>query len=584
MSYTDYDFPHTHMYDSDLRELIANMRKLEEKMNTFVSINKIEFADPIQWNITTQYEENTIVLDTLGNAYLSKRAIPSGVDILNEEYWLLIFNFAEYVRNYNSNMTYNIERDTDIASKAYNTGDWLLWNDLLYKVTAPIFKNDQFIIGSLGNIARYTVEQFYNDLLSDVQQRMNTMVQLIERYKDEIDTSEAAYKAEVHQDIVDTTRSLQYQLDLAIQGATVDSEVINARVGANDVSYMTLGDAVRGQINNCLSAIKSIENHALRLMLNLADFASNDYFDLADGEGNVVAKIDNMGYIHAHDFDSHKTAYQQILYTLKNYNYAVTDEAGNVVFGIKDNKAIINSKLYGKKVSILGDSISTFSGYIPEGYATYYPHGEVDDVNETWWKQVIDYLGLELLTNASWSGSRVSGDSQGTATCGCSDARIADLKGPDDEIPDIILCFISTNDWRYGVTLGSFDSHDDIPADGVIDNIADGYALMLYKIRQAYPNSIVYCFTELEGRPAPNDNSYPVENANGVTQHEVNHLITEIAHIFGCKIIDLNTTGIHYWNCNNYTVDTMTHPNVVGMKAIKNAVIDNLLQTYNNIE
>lgn len=28
MSYTDFDFPHTHMYDSDLREILAYLKKL----------------------------------------------------------------------------------------------------------------------------------------------------------------------------------------------------------------------------------------------------------------------------------------------------------------------------------------------------------------------------------------------------------------------------------------------------------------------------------------------------------------------------------------------------------------------------
>ena len=38
----------------------------------------------------------------------------------------------------------------------------------------------------------------------------------------------------------------------------------------------------------------------------------------------------------------------------------------------------------GKKISILGDSISTFSGYIPSGNATWYPRGEITSVKDTW--------------------------------------------------------------------------------------------------------------------------------------------------------------------------------------------------------
>lgn len=32
MSYTDYDFPHTKMYDSDLREVLAQLNKLSENV------------------------------------------------------------------------------------------------------------------------------------------------------------------------------------------------------------------------------------------------------------------------------------------------------------------------------------------------------------------------------------------------------------------------------------------------------------------------------------------------------------------------------------------------------------------------
>lgn len=50
------------------------------------------------------------------------------------------------------------------------------------------------------------------------------------------------------------------------------------------------------------------------------------------------------------------------------------------------------------KISILGDSISTYVGYNPYGYAVYYKDdrlcdNDITDVNDTWWKQVIDALG-----------------------------------------------------------------------------------------------------------------------------------------------------------------------------------------------
>ena len=37
MSYTDFDFPHTHFYESDLRELIAFYKELQDKYNGLVA-------------------------------------------------------------------------------------------------------------------------------------------------------------------------------------------------------------------------------------------------------------------------------------------------------------------------------------------------------------------------------------------------------------------------------------------------------------------------------------------------------------------------------------------------------------------
>ncbi len=44
MSYTDYDFPHTHMYDSDLREILCRLKKLEPAVEALIEW-KEDFAD-----------------------------------------------------------------------------------------------------------------------------------------------------------------------------------------------------------------------------------------------------------------------------------------------------------------------------------------------------------------------------------------------------------------------------------------------------------------------------------------------------------------------------------------------------------
>ena len=67
--------------------------------------------------------------------------------------------------------------------------------------------------------------------------------------------------------------------------------------------------------------------------------------------------------------------------------------------------------LLGRTFSILGDSYSTFKGFVPKEYACYYPNPEMVDnvlsVEDTWWCKLIYQQGMRLLVNDSYSGSTV---------------------------------------------------------------------------------------------------------------------------------------------------------------------------------
>ena len=234
MSYTDFDFPHTHMYESDLRELLAKMKKLEETVKNFVNLEQLKFADPITWNITTQYQKGTIVIDAQGNAYISKEIVPMGVQLDNTDYWLEIFNFMDYIKSFNSNLTVNIESNTNRATSNYIEDDWLVLNDILYEVTSNIAIDDLFIIypNTGYNIKHFTIEDFIKVFTTWATSTIN-------QYKDDIDASELTYQA-----------AMQAEVDRILAGATVDSEVIDARLGADGVNYTTLGLAIRTQFYN----------------------------------------------------------------------------------------------------------------------------------------------------------------------------------------------------------------------------------------------------------------------------------------------------------------------------------------------
>lgn len=63
-------------------------------------------------------------------------------------------------------------------------------------------------------------------------------------------------------------------------------------------------------------------------------------------------------------------------------------------------------------VMIIGDSYSTYGGYIPEGYYAYYSDAREDapvvkGVEKTWWHQLMAENNLSLILNDSYSGSTI---------------------------------------------------------------------------------------------------------------------------------------------------------------------------------
>jgi lysophospholipase L1-like esterase len=64
------------------------------------------------------------------------------------------------------------------------------------------------------------------------------------------------------------------------------------------------------------------------------------------------------------------------------------------------------------KVMILGDSYSTFFGYIPEGFDYWYSERHnldngVHSVSDTWWHKLMSRVDGEIILNSSWSGTTV---------------------------------------------------------------------------------------------------------------------------------------------------------------------------------
>lgn len=192
-------------------------------------------------------------------------------------------------------------------------------------------------------------------------------------------------------------------------------------------------------------------------------------------------------------------------------------------------------------LSILGDSYSTFEGYIPAGNAVWY-HAKPDtkatdvaSVRQTWWWQLIDEGGYKLGVNESYSGATVS--YTGYAGEDYSDRSFI-TRLPNLGSPDLILIFGATNDYWCGAPLGDY----------VYDNLTRGH---LYEFRPALGRLL----SEAQNR-------YPgsriVFMINTDLKPEIVESITTICRHYGVEYLQLKDIDKHYG-----------HPTIEGMTAIK---------------
>ena len=158
-------FPYTNFHELNSTWIIEELVKLKTTIEQFVSINALKYADPIQWNIVSQYEKNTIVIDPLtGTAYISVQPVPSGVIITNTDYWTVVFDLGSFVVRAAKNFTDKFEEATTLtATFPSSINDWLIWGDVLYLVISPIVAGDQYVEGS--NIQHFTAE----DVIGHIQ-------------------------------------------------------------------------------------------------------------------------------------------------------------------------------------------------------------------------------------------------------------------------------------------------------------------------------------------------------------------------------------------------------------------------------
>ena len=193
---------------------------------------------------------------------------------------------------------------------------------------------------------------------------------------------------------------------------------------------------------------------------------------------------------------------------------------------------------YQKNVAILGDSISTYKGYMISEYPNFYPYATADikSVHDTWWMQLIDKMGMNLLVNNSCSGSCVSSGTGSNAAV--NDNRLNKLI-KNGQKPDIIIIFMGANDCgsKY-VNSDTFDA---------------SYNTMLEKITKLCPDSEIFIMTL-----PPTSGFYSEED-----RVIYNDIIVKYVRKYDATLIEMSNiyTSVE---SKNYVCDAV-HPNKKGM-------------------
>ncbi|MDE6400053.1 MAG: SGNH/GDSL hydrolase family protein [Muribaculaceae bacterium] len=194
-----------------------------------------------------------------------------------------------------------------------------------------------------------------------------------------------------------------------------------------------------------------------------------------------------------------------------------------------------------KSVSVLGDSYSTFEGFVePATNELWYyarpkqKQTDVNDVKQTWWHLFIKENGYRLEKNNSYSGSTVSTTGyQGNDYTARSFITRMDNLGS----PDMIIIFGATNDSWAGSPLGEFDWSGN--SQGDFKSFRPALCYMLSHLKDRHPNTeIIYLIND------------------GLKESITSSIVEACTH-YGIPYVQLHDID-----------KTAGHPNVNGMRQI----------------
>lgn len=267
--YPIHKAPYTNLHDLNLDWVIEALNDFNTRLTNFVSLATIKYANPIQWNITSQYEANTVVVDSNGNAYLSVQPVPSGVSLDRTEYWTKIGNFDELWADVKKAIT-PIDEGHSTTATAARAVDDLVWVDgSLVRVTKAMDAGDAYVVGSncvsssTNEVLHYLLTMF-NDGLSEEQQA-----------REEADTQLQAS--------ITTEQTAREEADTQLQDAITEEQTAREEADTQLQEAITAEQQAREKADNGLQiSINQLEQDVTKIL----DYANVKSYG-AKGDGST---------------------------------------------------------------------------------------------------------------------------------------------------------------------------------------------------------------------------------------------------------------------------------------------------------
>ncbi len=237
-----------------------------------------------------------------------------------------------------------------------------------------------------------------------------------------------------------------------------------------------------------------------------------------------------------------------------------------------------------RRVSILGDSISTYDGFLSGApLRPHYPRGDVQDVTQTWWHQLI-YKKMQNATlegNFSYAGSQVARatNTNYAGTTWYGQGFVEKFLRDGCGHPDVVFIFGGTNDYMHketrvfpggeivntattspseAVLKTIFDTADAAVTKEEIDALPDtdfcsAYAKLLRLVKNRCPEASIVCII------------------GDILNQPVQKSILAIAGHYNCPVVDLFAAAGYNDTANVPKIDGV-HPNAAGMTYICNKI------------